>query len=162
LAQGLELEESLDDLYGVELGDFVARRDALARELRAAGRAEAAALMSAQRKPTVPAWIVNQLARRNRREVDLLLDAGHRARDEQRKAVAGKRANLDAALEQERSELRALLAAAREIAPDASAGTIERVSRTLRAAAITEEGRELIARGRLERELDPPGFEVLS
>jgi hypothetical protein len=162
LAQGLDFDAALDELYGVELGDFVARRDALAKELRADGRAEAAALMTAQRKPTVPAWIVNQLARRNRREVDLLLDAGHRAREEQRKAVAGKRANLDAALEQEREALRALLAAAREVAPDANAGTLERVSRTLRAAAVTEEGRELIARGRLERELDPPGFEVLS
>ncbi len=118
--------------------------------------------MTGQRKPTVPAWIVNQLARRNRREVDLLLDAGHRARQEQRKVVAGKRANLDAALEQERDALRALLAAAREIAPDASAGTLERVSRTLRAAAVTEEGRELLARGRLERELDPPGFEIVA
>ena len=162
MAQGLELDEALDELYGLELGDFVAHRSALAKELRASGRAEAAALMSAQRKPTVPAWIVNQLARRNRREVDLLLDAGHRAREEQRKAVAGKQANLDAALEQERDALRTLLAAAREIAPDASAGTLERVSRTLRAAAVTEEGRELIARGRLERELDPPGFEIVA
>jgi len=161
LAQGLELDDALDELYGVELGEFVARRGALAKELRAAGRTEAAALMSKQRKPTVPAWIVNQLARRNRREVDVLLDTGHRARQEQSKAVAGKRSNLDAALEQEREALRALLAAAREIAPDASAGTLERVSRTLRAAAVTEEGRELIARGRLERELDPPGFEIV-
>ena len=162
MAQGLELDDALDDLYGVELGDFVARRDAFVRELRASGRAEAAALMSAQRKPTVPAWIVNQLARRNRREVDLLLDAGHRAREEQRKAVAGRQANLDAALEQERDALRALQPSAREIAPDASPGTLERVSRTLRAAAVTEEGRELIARGRLERELDPPGFEIVA
>jgi len=162
LAQGLELEEALEELYGVELGEFVPRRDALARELRAAGRGEAAALMAAQRKPPAAAWIVNQLARRNRRDVDLLLDAGHRAREEQRKAVAGKRANLDAPLEQERDALRALLAAARELAPDVSAGTLERVSRTLRAAAVTDEGRELIARGRLERELEPPGFEIVA
>jgi len=54
-----------------------------------------------------------------------------------------------------------LVAAARELAPEASAATLERVSRTLRAAAVTEEGRELIARGRLVRELEPPGFDVL-
>jgi len=161
LAQSLELDDALDDLYGVELSEFIARRSALAKELRAGGRAEAAALMAAQRKPSVPAWIVNQLARRNRREVDLLLDAGHRAREEQREVLAGKQAKLDAALEQERDALRALLAAARELAPDANAATLERVSRTLRAAAVTEEGRELIARGRLERELDLPGFEIV-
>ncbi len=159
MAQGLE--EALDELYGVELGAFVARRDALAKLLRAEGRAEAAALMKQQRKPTVPAWIVNQLARQNRRDVDLLLDAGHRAREAQRQVVAGKHAKLDAAIEQERAALHTLLAAARELAPEASAATLERVSRTLRAAAVTEEGRELIARGRLVRELEPPGFEVL-
>jgi hypothetical protein len=162
LAQGLDLEESLDELYGVELGAFVARRNALAKALGEEGRRDASQLVSRLPKPTRPAAIVNQLARRNRRDVDLLLDAGHRAREAQRKVLAGKNADLDAALEQERRVLRTLLQAAREVAPDASAAMLERVSHTLRAAAITDEGRELLARGRFTRELDPPGFEALA
>ena len=159
MAQGLDLEDALDELYATEPGDFTARRNQLVKALRDEGRRDEADTVKALRKPTLPVWIVNQLARRRRRDVDLLLDAGHRARDAQRSVVAGKSADLEAALDQERLALRTLIAAAREIDPDASASVLERVSRTLRAGAVTDAGRELLARGRLSEELESTGFE---
>lgn len=155
----VDLENALDELYATEPGGFTARRNELVKALRDEGRRQDAEAVKALRKPTLPVWMVNQLARRKRRDVDLLLDAGHRARDAQRSVVAGKSADLEAALDQERRALRTLIAAAREIDPDASASVMERVSRTLRAAAVTDEGRELLARGRIGEELESSGFE---
>jgi chromosome segregation ATPase len=39
---------------------------------------------------------------------------------------------------------------------------LDRVAKTLRAAAATSGGRELVKRGRLAEDLEPPGFEALS
>jgi hypothetical protein len=158
----IDLDHELDELYGVELPGFVARRNALAKELRAQGRNAASQRVKELRKPPRSVWIVNQLARRQRREVDLLLDSGHRAREAQREVLGGKKADLDRALAQEREALATLLAAARELLPNASPAMIERVSQTLRAAAVTDAGREQLARGRLEQELGPIGFDALS
>jgi hypothetical protein len=161
LAQGLDLEDALDELYDGELADFTARRDTLAKALRDEDRTEDAERVKQLRKPTVPVWIVNQLARRNRRDVDLLLDAGHRAREAQRGVLSGSaRDELEQALQSERIALQRLTAAAHDLSDAPSASTIERVARTLRAAAVTDEGRELLARGRLTAELEPPGFET--
>src|SRR5207253_699169 len=45
----------VDDLYGLALDEFVPRRDALAKRLRADGRREEAAEVGALRKPSVAA-----------------------------------------------------------------------------------------------------------
>src|SRR4051812_17139068 len=55
----------IDELYTVDPSEFVARRNALAKELRAAGDRDAAAEVSKLRRPTVVAAALNQLARRN-------------------------------------------------------------------------------------------------
>jgi hypothetical protein len=72
------LDEATDELYAADLDAFVADRTRLARELKEGGDGEAAAKLAKLKKPTVAAWALNQLARRHRRDVDLLLDAGHR------------------------------------------------------------------------------------
>src|SRR3989442_10686034 len=84
------LEEALDRLYGLERESFVAERDTLVRELRTAGERETAELVKQLRKPTLAAWTINQLARQERRDVDLLLDAGHRLREAQERGLPGE------------------------------------------------------------------------
>jgi hypothetical protein len=163
----VDLEPLIDELYAVDLDEFTARRDARAKELRAEGRRAAAQQVKELRKPSVAAWAVNQLARRNRRDVDLLLDAGHRAREAQRGLLEGEdRAGLEQALQTERRALQTLLGAAREIlrarGSDPTPALLEKISQTLRAAAITDEGREAIALGRLTKELEPAGFEAFT
>ena len=65
-----------DTLYGLPLEEFVAARDALAKELRAAGDREEAAVVKKLAKPTRAAWAVNMLARSHADEVRALVDAG--------------------------------------------------------------------------------------
>ena len=72
------LEEAFDELYAAAPEDFVAERARLAKALKENGLADDAKAVAAVRKPTVAAWALNQLSRNNRRETDLLLDAGHR------------------------------------------------------------------------------------
>ena len=67
----MTFDDAVDELYGVPLGDFVSTRKRLANELGGDEGKELAKL----RKPNIAAWTLNQLARRYRREVDLLLDA---------------------------------------------------------------------------------------
>jgi hypothetical protein len=159
-----EVEEQVDDVYAAPLNDFIQRRNELAKALRADGLREQAEEVRRLEKPTLPAWVVNQLARRERRDVDLLLDAGHRLRRTQGGPVS--RDQLDDAVRAERAALQRLLPAARRILSERGTGSssavLERVSRTLRAAAASDEGRELLARGRLTAELEAPGFELLA
>jgi len=158
------VSEAPDRLFEVPLDEFVAARDQLARELRKEGKDEQAAEVAALRKPTVPVWAVNQLARRRRRDVDLLLDAGHRLRAAQAEADPERAREAFAnARDAEREAMRRLRAGAEELLAErggASDAMVERVLATLRAAAVTEEGRELLARGRLTEELQTTGFEV--
>jgi hypothetical protein len=85
----LDLDSAIDELYSADPDEFTARRNDLAKQLRADGRRAASEQVKELRKPSLAAWAVNQLARKNRREIDLLLDAGHRARDAQRGVLAG-------------------------------------------------------------------------
>jgi len=160
-----DVEEQVDDAYAAPLDEFTARRNELAKTLRADGRRDEADEVKSLAKPTLPAWVVNQLARRDRRDVDLLLDAGHRLRRTQGGGGVS-RDQLDDAVRAERAALQRLLPAARRILAErgtaSSSAVLERVSRTLRAASASDEGRELLARGRLTSELEAPGFELLA
>jgi chromosome condensin MukBEF ATPase and DNA-binding subunit MukB len=163
----IDLDAAIDELYGVDPDDFTARRNELAKQLRAEGRRAASEQIKELRKPSLAAWAVNQLARTNRREIDLLLDTGHRAREAQRGLLAGEeRSGLDQALQTERKALQTLHASAREIlrgrGSDPPPALLQKVSQTLRAAAVTDEGREALARGRLTKELEPAGFEAFA
>jgi hypothetical protein len=71
------------DLYGLPLDEFTKTRDELAKDLRKGGKKEAADEAKALRKPSVSAWMINQLARRHPQEMNDLtslarheLDAG--------------------------------------------------------------------------------------
>jgi hypothetical protein len=157
--------DPIDKLFDVPLADFTATRNRVARELKQEGRADLAAEVTALRKPTVPIWLVNQLARRHRRDVDLLLDAGHRLRAAHGESdPARARQAFQGARDAEREAMHRLRKAAEELLRQeqgkASDAMIERAVGTLRAASVTEEGRELLARGRLTEELETTGFEL--
>ena len=157
----MTLDEALDHLYGVDPEDFVAERKRLARELKDAGDAASADAVAKTRKPTVAAWALNQLARKQRRDVDLLLDAGHRLRQAQEGVVGGDdRTAFEQAQKTERDALRRLTRQASELLGGASAPTLAQISSTLRTAAVSEEGRELLARGRFTAPLEAEGFDV--
>ena len=69
------MRKEADRLYGLPLDEFTRERDALARRLRGEGERDAAAEVTALRKPVLSAWVVNQLARRRKAEMRELLQA---------------------------------------------------------------------------------------
>jgi hypothetical protein len=57
-----DLDRAIAEVYGGPLDGFVTRRDALVKQLRAAGRADDAGRAKALRKPRVNAWALDALA----------------------------------------------------------------------------------------------------
>jgi hypothetical protein len=155
------LEDELDRLYALPLNEFTAARDEIAKRLRAEGERDLADEVKQLRKPTVAVWLVNRLA--HEREVDLkrLLKAGEALPEAQ---ASGNAESFSRARSDEQHALERLASAARELARQEGVGAAaaDRAAQTLRAASLTPEGRELLKRGRLTEELEPPGFEALA
>lgn len=87
------------DLFGLDPNEFVAARDQLARELKAAGEKEESAAVRKLRRPTVALWALNQVARRHPDAVDELLARAADARaatnaDQLRDALGRRREAL--------------------------------------------------------------------
>jgi hypothetical protein len=161
LAAVPDLEHELDALYSLPLDRFTKARNDLARRLKQAHQEDAAATVKALRKPNVVAWSANQLARTDGPAVQALLDAGERLRDAQQRALAGKAAadEVNEAAADEREAVRSLLAAARStLGSRATPALLDRLARTLRAAAVEPEARALLQRGRMTDELEAVGF----
>jgi hypothetical protein len=154
-------EAEVDELYRVPLAEFTTARNDLAKKLKAEGRTEEADEVKALRKPTVAVWLVNRLAQERELDVQRLRKAGETL------AKATALRSPDEFLEAQHEQHRALARlgdAARELASreGVSATAADRALETLRAASLTEEGRELLKRGTLTEELEPPGFEALA
>ena len=159
----MEIETAIDRLYGLPLDEFTAARNELARACRADGDRDGAERVKALPKPSVAAWAVNQLARKEQGGVRALLAAGERLRAAQAELLAGgsgdelreASATLRAAVSELVPPARAIVASGGRAATEA---TMDRIAETLRAAATGEEGRELLERGRLTSDLDATGF----
>jgi hypothetical protein len=161
-------EDAVDELYGLPIDDFTRRRDAIARELRDAGQRDAAAWVKGLRKPSAPAWIVNQLARTRARAAKEVLRAGEALRRAHERVLAGDgdADELRAAVDAEHEATEALVADAAGFldregrAP--SQPTLDKVTETVRAAAVDDDARAGFAKGRLTRERSAAGFGPLS
>ncbi|MCV7195251.1 hypothetical protein [Mycobacterium angelicum] len=73
-------DDELDSLYWAPLDAFTAERKRLAAEAKERGDVDTAQAISAARKPTAAAWIVNRLALAHRDARQRLLDLGERLR----------------------------------------------------------------------------------
>jgi len=160
-----QLEQELDRLLELPPNEFTAARDEAAKRLRGDGQRELADQVKQLRKPTVAVWLVNRLARERALDVQRLLKAGEALAMSQTEASGGDAAERFAeARREEQHALERLADAARELAAQEGTGApaVERAIQTLRAASLTAEGRELLKRGRLTEELEPPGFGALT
>jgi hypothetical protein len=151
------MKDRVDELYALPLEEFTAARNELVRQLQDAGDKGAAEEVRSLRKPTLGAWVVNQLARRHGDELRELMDL----RDS---LASGDASALRAASTEQRKQVAALTDHARKILEEAghpsTPATLESVSKSLLAGG-TDAERELILGGRLTRELAPSGFEGL-
>lgn len=160
-------EDEIDRLFALPLDEFTSTRNALAKQLKKDGDADAAAEVAALAKPSVPVWAINQLARRQKANVKKLLEAAAKLREAQEQALAGgDPAALREAQAAEREAVRDLTRRAATILADAgrpaSRAALERTRSTLSAAALSEPGRTALEAGRLTGELEVTGFDALA
>lgn len=157
----------IDRLYALPLEEFTSERDALAKRLRKDGDGDAAAAVKALKKPSIAAWAVNQVQRDRPDEVRQLLEVTeelHRVYGGL--SSAGARERLEEAAEMQRGLIRSLVRCASQLlgagGHAASEATLGKVADTLRAAALDEEVREQLARGRVVKEQRAAGLGPLA
>jgi len=143
-------EEIADQLYGLPPEEFTAARTRFEKEAKTAGDRDAAARIHALAKPTVTAWLANQLTRDHRDELESLLQLGAGLRDatrdlagDQLRALSRQRNELISALVQHGRQL--ARAAGRSVSEDATRALAD----TLHAALADEDAGTLLVAGRL-------------
>jgi hypothetical protein len=161
------VEREIDRLFALPLDEFTPGRNELARRLKREGENEGSEQVRALAKPSIPAWTINQLARREKAMVKALLDAGAKLRKAQERALAGSRSDaLRTAQDEERQAVRDLTHLAEEVLQEAgrpaTRAILERIRTTLAEAAVTEPGRSALKAGRLTSELKISGFDALT
>jgi hypothetical protein len=160
------VEREIDGLFDLPLDEFTAARNALAKRLKQDGDVGAAEQVRALPKPSVAAWAVNQLARREPEAVRSLLNVASRLRSAQERSFKGERAadELRAAQAEEREIIRGLARAAEGVLKDvgrpASGTTLERVATLLRAAAVSDAS--ALREGRLTGDVEASGFDAFA
>lgn len=151
----------VERLYGLDLDEFIPARDVTARRLRGEGKRDEADAVKALRKPSNPAWVVNQLARAEAGVVGELLAAGGHLREVQ----LGGSGDLRKAMDEERRALDRAMRNAEEIATHAklaSRATLDRVRETLHLAALDADVGAEVERGVLLKEGRASGFSDFS
>ncbi len=153
MADPVELDARLDELFATEPSGFIAARDALARDLKAAGRADDADSVKALKRPTLAVSAVNQTVRHEPGRVRALIEAGDQLaalqaqsspdRDELRELTRERRALLDQLTE---------LAARTTARPE---GVRSSIAATFDAASLDADLRDGLLRGRVTQELSP-------
>jgi hypothetical protein len=132
------------ELLAGPLDEFTGRRNAKAKELKAAGQGELAAEVARLKKPPVAVWAVNQLARRSEPILERLRRAGVAVVQAQSGAVSGRKnaaPELRTASEALQRELETALREAGDVLRAdqhaADEATLRRVQEMLRLAAVS-------------------------
>jgi len=155
---GQELDEIVRELYVLPPTNFVAARNELVRQARAAGSREIAERLQHLRRPTRSAWLVNLLAR-DANAMQRLSTLGRQLREAQTELAYPDFRHL---AEQRRLLIADLLDRAQAHAEEAGVrltpAVLAEVETTLQAALVDLAGALTIRNGRLVRPLSHSGF----
>ena len=114
---------TLRELYSTPPADFIAARNQLVKERRAAKEREAAAALGKLRKPTLADWALNVVAAQHGDDVAAFLDAAGTVRDAQAAAIEGRDGpDIRGALRELREHSAQVLGRAQEVLAGAGAG----------------------------------------
>lgn len=153
MARAPRSDSALDRLFQIPLGEFIAARNALAKETGDAS-------IKTIQKPNVPAWAVNQLYWRHRDVYDELAARAEDLRATHMATLQGTRADLRAASrDHEQAVDAALKATLSLLAGDgqpATDATKQTIATTLRGLPGDEPP------GRLTRPIEPRGFDMIA
>lgn len=155
----MELDEVARELYDGSPEDFVELRKTRAAEARAAGDRDLAKQITALRRPTRSAWIVNLLSFQAGDELGGLLDLGAALADAQQRLSGNDLRQLS----RERSAaISALVRRGSQLAQvrghTPSEATLREVTDTLQAALSDPEVAEIVRQGRLTQPQSYGGF----
>jgi hypothetical protein len=152
-------EEVADELYGLPEKEFTATRTRYEKQAKQAGDAALAARIHALAKPTVTAWVANQLARQHHDELQPLRELGAGLQQATRELDGDQLRKLS---RQQHELVSALVQQGRQLARAAGRSITEETARgledTLRAALADEHAAELLLAGRLTQPLHSDGF----
>ncbi len=155
----MDLDEIVDGLYGLPPEEFTAARNTAAKQARSDGDAELSDKVKALAKPTVAAWLANQLARDRADELESLALLGEQMRE--------ATASMDGALLREltprrHSEVDALVKDAAKLSGrKISADVAQKLRETLDAALIDPAAAHAVRSGQLTSALRHVGFGVV-
>jgi hypothetical protein len=152
----MDVADALAELFGAPREDFTALRDSWVKRARAQQRADIADQLRTLRKPTMAAWLVNQVSRRHPDDLAALIDVGDALRTAHHE-LAGDRLR---ALSRQRQELsRQLTRRARAIAAEAGHSfgdaAVDQVESTWTSAAADTTAADLVRAGHLSAALTP-------
>jgi hypothetical protein len=158
----VDFEEAASRLYAAPAADFIASRNELAKQLKAAGDQLGSTRLKALRKPTVAAWLTNLLARERPDQLDDLLALGDEFREatadldgERLRELTPKRHKLLDQLAKEAAGL------AKGEGQKISADVGQKLRETLDAALVDPAAGEAVREGRLTSALRHVGFGVV-
>lgn len=157
-----DLDAAVDALYARPLDEFIAARDAAVRQATDSGDRLGAARVKRLRKPSVAAWVINQVARAHPDEIGALAQLG----DELRAATQDRdRARIRALDHLRRERTDALVRAVREAGEvggrSVSSAVLDRMTETLTAAVMDPDAAAVVRAGRLSRALQHVGFGIV-
>ena len=158
----MDLEAELGELYGRPLDQFISHRDQLVKRLRESGARAEATEVGRLKKPSIAAWAVNQAVRDDAKAAKRLIGAAEQLEVAQAAIMRGAdRAGLRAAMSEEQEAVEAIAgaaAAALRASGSASATTLDRVRKTLRAVAGDPDLATELSRGRVTSDHEAVGF----
>jgi hypothetical protein len=152
----MNLPEPADPLFEIAPEEFTAERDRIAKRLKEQGDDGAAAEIKALKRPSITAYALNLVARRDSDLIGSLLEADERMR------TAKSRADMDGAKADRQKAISAISGKAisvltgqgRSVTPQVK----ERLTETLLAVATDDPTRELLEHGRLLKEAKAGAF----
>jgi hypothetical protein len=154
------LLEAADELYALPLERFTPERDARVKAAKA--DKDLAAGLKALRKPSVAAWVVNLLVRREAEQVEQVLAIGAALREAQ-EGMDG--AELRALTKQRRQLTSAVTGQARSLAAEegvrVTQSVADEVEATLTAGLVDPEAARALRSGLLVRSLRTTGVDVV-
>ena len=159
--RGAALLEIADELYGLAPAEFTPTRDARAKELKREDPA-LAQQVKALRKPSLAAWVVDQLVRRETEQVDQVIAVGA--------ALRAAQADLDGeelrALTRQRRQLTAAVttrarAVAAGLGQKVTPAVSDQVEATLTAAMVDEGCARAVRSGLLVAALTSTGVDAV-
>jgi hypothetical protein len=154
----MDLDAIADELYGLSPDDFTSTRKERENQAKSAGNKELAEKVHRLPKPNAVAWLVNQLAREHRADVQNLLELG----SEMREATANRPEDLRELSRRQHGVIRGLVRQAEQLGKaagrPASATTTRGLEETFYAVLADPDAADTVAAGRLATGLSPAGF----